>query len=362
LIATDEINIPTLIHYIQEYLIKNQDEFLQQSSIEILELAYQYETFTELLNLSLKKICYELDKLFSSDKFINLKPPLLELILKRDDLSLDEIIIWDNLIKWCLGQHSNISQDPTQWDENEIEIMEVTIHRFIPLIRIDHISSVDFINRVYPFKEIMPKDLVNNYHMVPNNVNLQPSRQPKVIYDSILIKSPHFAIISGWIEKIKGFYYNTNNIPYNFKLIFRASRDGNTSEAFHAKCDYKEATIVIVKISNSEHIVGGYNPLFWDSNSGWKFTKDSFIFSFTNRNNFQTAKVGHVTNANYAIQCSNSYGPTFGGGIDLFQSINNTWKSHTHSYPEIDIPQGHKKGNYYTFDVENYEVFQVIKK
>jgi hypothetical protein len=63
LIATDEINIPTLIHYIQEYLIKNQDEFLQQSSIEILEAVYQYETITELLNLSLKKICDERDKL-----------------------------------------------------------------------------------------------------------------------------------------------------------------------------------------------------------------------------------------------------------------------------------------------------------
>jgi hypothetical protein len=58
-----------------------------------------------------------------------LKPSLLELILKRDDLSLDESIIWDNLIKWCLAQHSNISQDPTQWSENEIEIMEETIHR-----------------------------------------------------------------------------------------------------------------------------------------------------------------------------------------------------------------------------------------
>jgi hypothetical protein len=63
LIATDEINIPTLFHYIQEYLNKNQDEFLQQSSIEILEAVYQYETITELLNLSLKKICDERDKL-----------------------------------------------------------------------------------------------------------------------------------------------------------------------------------------------------------------------------------------------------------------------------------------------------------
>ena len=35
--------------------------------------------------------------------------------------------------------------------------------------------------------------------------------------------------------------------------------DGNTSAAFHEKCDNKGATIVIAKITNSEQIIGGYN-------------------------------------------------------------------------------------------------------
>ena len=111
LIAADELNIQTLIHHIQEYLIKHQDKFLQQNPIEILE----HEHFTELWNFCLKKICVEPEILINSGKFINLKAPLLELLLKRDDLLLDEIVVWDNLIKWCLAQHSNISQDITQY-------------------------------------------------------------------------------------------------------------------------------------------------------------------------------------------------------------------------------------------------------
>ena len=107
-IAVNELNIQALIRYIQEYLIERQGEFLQQNPIEILEIAYQHETFTDLLNLSLKKVCDEPEILFHSDKFINLKGHLLESILKRDDLLLDEIVIWDNLIKWCLTQHPNI--------------------------------------------------------------------------------------------------------------------------------------------------------------------------------------------------------------------------------------------------------------
>ena len=58
--AVDEINIPTLIQYIQEeYLTKHQDKFLQQSPIEFLETVYQHETFTELWNFCLEKICVE---------------------------------------------------------------------------------------------------------------------------------------------------------------------------------------------------------------------------------------------------------------------------------------------------------------
>ena len=47
-------------------------------------------------------------------------------------------------------------------------------------------------------------------------------------------------------------------IPYNFDLLYRASRDGNTAASFHRKCDNKGPTIVIAKITNSQQIVGGY--------------------------------------------------------------------------------------------------------
>ncbi|GES85077.1 BTB/POZ domain-containing protein [Rhizophagus clarus] len=363
LIATDEINIPTLIHYIQEYLIKHQDKFLQQSPIEILEYVYQHETFTELWNFCLENVCVEPDILFKSDKFICLKAPLLELLLKRDNLSLDEIIVWDNLIKWCLAQHTNISRDPTQWNKETITIMERTIHRFVPLIRFNHISSEDFILKVYPFKEIIPKDLINNmliFNMAPNkqlNVNMQSPRKPKFICDSVIIEHQHFAIFSSWIEMKNDSHYNVRNIPYNFNLLYRASRDGNTAVAFHSKCDNKGATIVVAKIQNSEQIVGGYNPLSWDQNSGYKSTYDSFIFSFTNRNNFQTAKVGIVSSHVYAIYCHQDYGPTFGGGHDLYISyINNGCYSNSHSYTNSIIP------NQFNINRVDFEVFQVIKR
>ncbi|CAI2177457.1 5793_t:CDS:2 [Funneliformis geosporum] len=80
-------------------------------------------------------------------------------------------------------------------------------------------------------------------------------------------------------------------MPYDFKLIYRATKDDMSQAAFHQNCDNKGATVVIVKINDSEQIVGGYNPFVWDLTSGWRRTYDSFIFLFKNGMDLKTAKL-----------------------------------------------------------------------
>src|ERR1051325_2285229 len=110
----------------------------------------------------------------------------------------------------------------------------------------------------------------------------------------------HIPLFSSWIDKKGSSHYNKKNNPYKFNLLYRASRDGNTAKAFHEKCDNKGATIVVTKIKNSEQIVGGYNPLFWDSSISCKSTFDSFIYSFTTGTNLQSAKVGYNNGNQYS--------------------------------------------------------------
>jgi len=57
--------------------------------------------------------------LFNSDKFINLKALFLELLLKGDDLYMDEIEIWESLLKWCFTQQ-NVNNDQTNWSKDDI--------------------------------------------------------------------------------------------------------------------------------------------------------------------------------------------------------------------------------------------------
>src|SRR6266542_5390772 len=97
LISVDVLNLQSLISQIEEYLIKNKFEFLQKNPTEILELIYQHESFTKLWNFCLEKIRETPKSLFDSDKFISIKAPLLELLLKQVNLYLEQTVIWDNL-------------------------------------------------------------------------------------------------------------------------------------------------------------------------------------------------------------------------------------------------------------------------
>ena len=76
LIAVDKLNIRSLIHRIEDHIINNQSEFLHQNSVTVLEMIYQHESFTNLWNFFLEKVCEEPEMLFGSVKFISLKAPL----------------------------------------------------------------------------------------------------------------------------------------------------------------------------------------------------------------------------------------------------------------------------------------------
>ncbi|RIA79290.1 hypothetical protein C1645_841050 [Glomus cerebriforme] len=354
LIAVDELNIQSLITHIQEYLIEHQIEFLRQNPTGILETIYEHETFTDLWNFYLDKICNEPKILFNSEKFINLKAPFLELLLKRDDLNMEEIEIWNNLLKWCFAQHNVIMEDSNKWNEDDIIKIKDLLHQFTPLIRFYDIEPTDFFYKVYYYKDILPQNLIHDlleFHIVPSKkskINLPPSR---TTIDSELIKFNHIPIFVSWIDKKDTSFYNQKRIPYKFKLLYRSNRDGFNNSTFHKLCNNKGATVWVAKILNSSQFIGGYNPLDW-SGSGPKHTTDSFLFNFLNENDKEVSYINIERGADYAVYCHKNHGPKMG---DLNCPDSKFWSydGGLRYYPNLSIPK--------TFTVENYEVFQVIK-
>ncbi|RIA84160.1 hypothetical protein C1645_832704 [Glomus cerebriforme] len=194
LLISDELELQPLVEYFQEILIDHR-VFVIRNILEIIELTYQKDSLDKLWNYCLQQICYEPDYLFKSTRFFTFNQSILEILLKRDDFYVsNEIIIWKNLLKWACGQNPIIKLDINRWNKNEFMTMKKRLSRFIPLIRFYHISSEDFLLKVYPFKEILPRKLIDNmlaYHMVPKEkfkiINISPqrftSRLPRYVWD-----------------------------------------------------------------------------------------------------------------------------------------------------------------------------------
>ncbi|KAF0501280.1 kelch-like protein 17 [Gigaspora margarita] len=341
---------------------KNCRDFLRQDPIKLLHFINRHEAFNELKKVSLEIICKNTELLFNSGEFLSLEKDVLALILKSDNLDMKESEIWKQLIKWGVAKHPTFQNDVKNFTSNDFETLEKTLHELIQFVRFHQINGEEFMLEVWPFRHLLPDNLIEDIfrcYLVSNAVPLYhafPIREGNISIkiDSNIISHKIIAqLFAKWINKKTIDDKISSEFQYKFNLLFRSSRDGLSSQTFHQKCDHKGATIVIAKISNSNMLVGGYNPLDWYGNASWKNTTDSFIFSINDPNNLQSAKLGRVTNSSYAVYCHNGYGPTFGGGHDLYGPNGNTsWQRNTNSYPDIGTPN--------SFIISDYEVFRIV--
>jgi hypothetical protein len=76
-------------------------------------------------------------------------------------------------------------------------------------------------------------------------------------FDSIILK-----------EKLKVDLFELGqfqlSLIQNWRLLYRASTDGKTAQAFHSRCDHQSSTLTIISTS-SGCIFGGFTEQAWDS-------------------------------------------------------------------------------------------------
>ncbi|RHZ67614.1 hypothetical protein Glove_300g106 [Diversispora epigaea] len=97
--------------------------------------------------------------IFESEDFTSLQETALITILKRDDLKVDEIKIWDYVIKWGIAQNPTLPTNLEEWSKENFEAMKITLQQCLPLIRYFHIHGEDIWEKIKFFKEILEKQL-----------------------------------------------------------------------------------------------------------------------------------------------------------------------------------------------------------
>jgi hypothetical protein len=158
-------------------------------------------------------------------------------------------------------------------------------------------------------------------------------------------------------------------IDQKWNLIYRASQDGFEGSNFHAKCDNKPNTFIIIKSENG-NVFGGYTEQSWSGDVVYKADPKSFIFSLINLDN-KPLKI--KWSRKKGIYCYNKIGPVFGGGpfigkvhdIRIEDQSNTNTDSYSnlgHSYTHPDYIEGSNKAKSflagsYNFKVSDIEVF-----
>ncbi|EXX56564.1 uncharacterized protein OCT59_021130 [Rhizophagus irregularis] len=374
LIAASELNLQELILHLQSFLIENKANWMEQNFNLMNQTSFKYDSFLELQEFCRGLITKHPEKIFSSPDFTSLPENTLITLIQQDNIQISRVQIWEHLIRWGIAQNPELPSDLSKYSDDDFNTLKVTMQRCISFINFHNFTRQEFSKKVFPYKKILDRDLfdgVIQYFLENDN---SPSRSepssseplpvknisPKTI-DSKIITIQHAELISRWIDRLRNRDELRNS--YEFKLILRGSRDGFSAEKFHKICDNKSRTVTVIKLKDSNEILGGYNPIEWDSRfSSYKCygtTRNSFIFSFMNKENIGNYVLSRVRNEYQAVNYLPHHGPSFGpDDLILYggrEHSFNTCNSHCKqlSY-EKQIRETEEK-----FSVKEYEVFQI---
>ncbi|RIA92249.1 hypothetical protein C1645_820933 [Glomus cerebriforme] len=357
LIAANTLSIQELIPHLQLYLIENKTKWLEQNFNLIYQMSFENYSFLELQKFCTELISKQPEKIFNAIDYTSISEEFLISLLQHDNLHMSEIQIWDHIIKWGISQNPELSSDPSNYSNNDFIILKNILQQCIPFIKFKEFTAKEFLTKVYPYKKILPEKFQENLIECFLDNNYKPSKKLKI--DSKIITIQHVELISKWIDKLE-FKDNIKN-SYEFKLIFRGSRDGFTPKNFHDICDNQSHTISIIKVRDSNEILGGYNPIIWKSGNSYGITDDSFIFSFKNNYEIENHILSRVEDENRAINYCYRYGSSFGNGdliITSFGYFYNMNKYNT-NYCAKGSYEKQIRNTQDKFSIEEYEIFQI---
>jgi len=268
--------------------------------------------------------------------------------------------------------YEKLNKEVSEWMKEDFIMLKNELDDIILLIRFYEISSIDFYDKIKPYKKIFNKEIYEELLQYQVTGRCQPRfilqkgpRSKTAIRTGQLLNSQTKYLISSWID-CKNNLYNEDNTPYKFELIFQGSQDGFTRSAFEDKCYNIKETATILKIKKTGELIGGYNPVGWNkeersSNDLYYIESDkSFIFKIGQSDTI-LSRVQNSQQAfyHYSDEMAESI-LSFGG--DLFVGYNIT-ESHYYHYffnnCSVYINNLNIRGSGL---LDEFEIYKIIRK
>ena len=351
-----------LIEDIKEEKIKNLKDnikYLEELSNSFNEEINKLKLFFEKINEKKEELKLKVQNIFT--KIRNEVNNREDELLQKIDKQYEDIYFSEKIMKDCekLPNEIKISLEKGKILEKEYD--EYEKNNKLNLLINDCINVEKNIKNINIIEEKNKKFNLNNYNIdfnikededknlfttIKNFGNVYNKSIIKLINDSlILTKEEENNLIDSWISPNKHIEY---------KLLYRATRDGDKVEDFHKRCDNKSPILVLGKTPKG-YIFGGYTTVLTNFNKSCYLEDDkAFVFSLNQKKKFPSTK-------KEAISKTDRYCIIFGDGSNSLQIENNILKSCKHwSNPNGSYGSNLNLTENKYFSIVEFEAFHVI--
>ena len=156
-------------------------------------------------------------------------------------------------------------------------------------------------------------------------------------------------LIKNWINNIN----NESSKIIKAKLLYKLSKDGDSIDTFHQKCDNNSPTLLLVETTNGRKF-GGYTTCVWSVNKGGKKDGKTFLFSLDEKKLYKKKKEFENERD---IYCRKDAGPTFGGNdLYFYQTLKKGYSASPYYFlDKNDLAKNIKDD----FDIKEIEIFKI---
>ena len=175
--------------------------------------------------------------------------------------------------------------------------------------------------------------------------------ESKNLIGDIIKNEDQSNLICDWIGK---------NKTLRFQLLYKGTKDGDSREAFHKKCDNQGPNISIIESTDGQ-IFGGYTSKSWIiNNSNYTPDPESFLFNINNKRKYPVSNnrglfkddgyicdFGGDSSANFHELCIHKNYFSYGGEVDNGKGYN---------FTNYELSGGKN-----SFKIKELEVYKVIE-
>ena len=281
--SKEEIRISKLTD--EQNLLKNQHSQFNIKITELTNLINSYKSQISLLQS--QKGSGELDSLRAENQKI--RQQLMELGKLRKELAEAESL------KGQLNEIESLRQKAAEVDSIKSQLLELNNLK----MKIAQLNGI--------------KDRLNELNQLKSEIN-RLNQLNKIRSETKLVETTKTtrSIIKGDIihnlnelEMLTRKINNSNN-KITLNLLYKATADGDTAEAFHQKCDQAESSLVLVETDKGKRF-GGFTSNNWRGDGEDKMDSKAFVFSLDKMTVYDNIPEEE------AIGCYPKFGPIFLG-------------------------------------------------